>query len=270
MLNQKIKAQVSIKIIAMRIITINVNGIRAAERKGFFHWMQQQKADVVCLQEIKAQEDQLDERFYPQGMHTYYNPAQRKGYSGTGIYCKVSPDRVVHSSWEDFNFEGRFIQADFGDLSVISIYIPSGSSKQERQDFKMEFINERFLPYLEKLQNDGRKYIICGDINIVHKRIDIKNFNSNKNRSGCLPEERDWMDNLFDKVGFIDAFREINTEPEQYTWWSNRGQAWSNNTGWRIDYQILSGNLKSSPIRVEIYKKERFSDHSPLIIDYNL
>ncbi|SFV79878.1 Exodeoxyribonuclease III [hydrothermal vent metagenome] len=253
-----------------RIITANVNGIRAAERKGFFEWMKTQDADVVCVQEIKAQEDQLDDKFYPQNVHTFYHPAERKGYSGTGLYCKQKPDQVIHSIWEDIDFEGRLIQADFGDLSVISVYIPSGSAKQERQDYKMAFMTERFMPYLKKLQNDGRKYIICGDINIVHKRIDIKNFTSNQNRSGCLPEERAWMEELFTETGFIDAFREINQEADQYTWWSNRGQAWANNTGWRIDYHILSANLKGTPKRVEIYKDERFSDHSPLIIDYDL
>jgi len=253
-----------------RIITANVNGIRAAERKGFFDWMKTQNADVVCVQEIKAQEDQLDDKFYPKGIHTYYKPAERKGYSGTGLYCKDKPDRVIFSPWEDIDFEGRFIQADFRNLSVISIYIPSGSSKQERQDYKMNFMIERFMPYLKKLQEDGRQYIVCGDINIVHKEIDIKNFASNKNRSGCLPEERAWMEQLFTEAKFIDAFREINQEKHQYTWWSNRGQAWANNTGWRIDYQILSANLKDTPQRVEIYKNERFSDHSPLIIDYNL
>jgi len=253
-----------------RIITANVNGIRAAERKGFFDWMKTQNADVVCVQEIKAQEDQLDDKFYPKGIHTYYKPAERKGYSGTGLYCKYKPDRVIFSPWEDIDFEGRFIQADFRNLSVISIYIPSGSSKQERQDYKMNFMIERFMPYLKKLQEDGRQYIVCGDINIVHKEIDIKNFASNKNRSGCLPEERAWMEQLFTEAKFIDAFREVNQEKHQYTWWSNRGQAWANNTGWRIDYQILSANLKDTPQRVEIYKNERFSDHSPLIIDYNL
>jgi len=261
----------SYKIILMkRIITANVNGIRAAERKGFFAWMKSQNADVVCVQEIKAQEDQLDEKFYPKDMHTFYKPAERKGYSGTGIYCKQKPDQVIFSPWEDFDFEGRFIQADFDNLSVISIYIPSGSAKEERQAYKMAFMTERFMPYLKKLQKDGRQYIICGDINIVHKKIDIKNFNGNKNRSGCLPEERAWMDQLFGKAKFIDAFREINQEEHQYTWWSNRGQAWANNTGWRIDYHILSENLKHTPKRVEIYKDKRFSDHSPLIIDYDI
>lgn len=253
-----------------RIITANVNGIRAAERKGFFTWMKAQDADVVCVQEIKAQEDQLDERFYPENVHTYYKPAERKGYSGTGLYCKQKPDRVIFSPWEDFNFEGRFIQADFGKFSVISIYIPSGSAKQERQDYKMDFMTERFLPYLQDLQKDGRQYMICGDINIVHKEIDIKNFKGNKNRSGCLPEERHFMDQLFTQEKFVDAFREVNQDAEQYTWWSNRGQAWANNTGWRIDYQILSNNLKDRVKDASIYKTERFSDHAPLVIDYDL
>ena len=253
-----------------RIITANVNGIRAAERKGFFTWMKAQDADVVCVQEIKAQEDQLDERFYPENVHTYYKPAERKGYSGTGLYCKQKPDRVIFSPWEDFNFEGRFIQADFGKFSVISIYIPSGSAKQERQDYKMDFMTERFLPYLQDLQKDGRQYMICGDINIVHKEIDIKNFKGNKNRSGCLPEERHFMDQLFTQEKFVDAFREVNHEAEQYTWWSNRGQAWANNTGWLFDYQILSNNLKDRVKDASIYKTERFSDHAPLIIDYDL
>jgi len=253
-----------------RIITANVNGIRAAERKGFFTWMKAQDADVVCVQEIKAQEDQLDERFYPENVHTYYKPAERKGYSGTGLYCKQKPDRVIFSPWEDFNFEGRFIQADFGKFSVISIYIPSGSAKQERQDYKMDFMTERFLPYLQDLQKDGRQYMICGDINIVHKEIDIKNFKGNKNRSGCLPEERHFMDQLFTQEKFVDAFREVNQDAEQFTWWSNRGQSWANNTGWRIDYQILSNNLKDRVKDASIYKTERFSDHAPLIIDYDL
>jgi len=253
-----------------RIITANVNGIRAAERKGFFQWMKTQDADVVCVQEIKAQEDQLDEKFYPQGIYTYYKPAERKGYSGTGLYCKQKPDQVIFSPWKDFDFEGRFIQADFGKLSIISIYIPSGSAKQERQDYKMDFMTKRFLPYLQDLQKDGRQYMICGDINIVHKEIDIKNFKGNKNRSGCLPEERHFMDQLFTQEKFVDAFREVNQESEQYTWWSNRGQAWANNTGWRIDYQILSNNLKGCVKDASIYKTERFSDHSPLIIDYDL
>ena len=255
---------------AMRIITINVNGIRAAERKGFFDWLKKQNADVVCLQEIKAQEDQLDDRFYPDDMHTFYHSAERKGYSGTGLYCRSKPDRISFSPWDDMNSEGRIIQADFGDLSVLSIYLPSGSSKEERQALKMEFIYERFLPHLKDLQKDGRKYIICGDWNIAHKKIDLKNWRSNQKNSGFLPEERAWLDILYDEVGFIDSFREINQEEFQYTWWSNRGQAWANNTGWRLDYQVVSSNLVGAARSCEIYREERFSDHSPLTIDYQL
>ncbi len=254
----------------MRIITINVNGIRAAERKGLFSWLKTKNADVVCLQEIKAQEDQLDEKFYPEGMNNDYHSAERKGYSGTGLYCKTKPDKVSYSPWEDMNSEGRIIQADFGDLSVISIYLPSGSSKEERQAFKMEFITERFLPHLRKLQKDGRKYIICGDWNIAHKKIDLKNWRPNQKNSGFLPEEREWLDTLYDDVGFIDSFREINQKEFQYTWWSNRGQAWANNTGWRLDYQVVSSNLAGLARSCEIYKEERFSDHAPLIMDYQL
>jgi len=255
---------------SMRIITINVNGIRAAERKGFFSWLKKQNADVVCLQEIKAQEDQLDERFYPDDMHIYYHPAERKGYSGTALYCKNKPDRVHYSDWDDINFEGRLIQADFGNLTVASIYLPSGSSKEERQTFKMEFICDRFLPYLSNLQKNGRKYVFCGDWNIAHKKIDLKNWRGNQKNSGFLPEERAWLDTLYNEVGYIDAFREINTEEFQYTWWSNRGQAWLNNTGWRLDYHVVSANLAGTATYAEIYKEERFSDHAPLIMDFSI
>jgi exodeoxyribonuclease-3 len=253
----------------VKIVTANVNGIRSAQKKGFFEWMDKIQADVVCVQEIKASEDVLDDSFYPKGIFTFYKSAVKKGYSGTGLYCKSKPDRVIYSPWDDFNDEGRFIQADFGDLSVISIYIPSGSAKQERHDYKMDFLKERFLPYLQSLQDDGRKYIITGDFNMVHKRIDIKNFNGNKKRSGCTEEERDWMENLLTQEKFIDGFRELNQEAEQYTWWSNRGQAYANNTGWRIDYHILSNNLRGAVESVEVYKDIKFSDHAPLIVQYN-
>jgi exodeoxyribonuclease-3 len=254
----------------MKIITINVNGIRAAEKKGLFEWLDKENADVVCLQEIKAQEDQLDERFYPKQYHCYYQPAEKKGYSGTAIFSKVKPNKVSISPWDDINFEGRFIQAHFDDFDVVSLYVHSGSAKEERQALKMEFLSQRFLPYLQDLSNTGRKRIFCGDVNIVHQKRDIKNFNGNKNRSGCLPEERAYLDVLFNEMKFSDAFREVNQEDEQYTWWSNRGQAWANNTGWRIDYQILTPNLKGLVQEATIYKAQRFSDHAPLSITYNL
>ncbi len=255
----------------MRIITINVNGIRSAEKKGFFDWLKIQDADVVCLQEIKAQESQLDERFYPEKYHCHYQSAEKKGYSGTAIFSKQTPVKIIKSSpWQDINFEGRFIQAHFKDFSVISIYIHSGSAKQKRQDLKMEFLTQRFMPYLKKLKASGDKVIICGDVNIVHQKRDIKNWEANQKNSGCLPEERAWLDELFFEVGFIDGFRELNQESNQYTWWSNRAQAWANNVGWRIDYQILTPNLKGVAKNAHIYKEQRFSDHAPLIMEYQL
>lgn len=255
----------------MKIITVNVNGIRAAHKKGFFDYLKTVDADVVCLQEIKAQEDQLDEQFYPKNYHVYYHPAQKKGYSGTAILSKQKPDKISkYTGFDLLDNEGRWIEASFGKLSIISLYIPSGSSKQERQDLKMSLLTQDIMPYLTKIKTDGRQYILCGDVNIVHKKIDIKNFTGNKNRSGCLLEERDLLDNLFDNLGFVDAFREVNQEPHQYTWWSNRGQSWANNTGWRIDYQILSPNLKGCVKTAQIYKDNRFSDHAPLLIDYVL
>ena len=254
----------------MRVITLNVNGIRAAERKGFFSWMSQQNADVICLQEVKAQLHQLDtDIFCPTGYHCFYHDAEKKGYSGVAIYTKVPPDKIINGiGWVDVDSEGRFIEVQFGNLSIISLYLPSGSSGEERQAFKFSFM-ERFMPYLESCLASHREYIICGDWNIAHKEIDLKNWRGNKNNSGFLPEERAWLDQLFSK-DWVDAFRVLNQESDQYTWWSNRGQAWAKNVGWRIDYQIVSANLKDKLIATAIYKDERFSDHAPLIMDYDL
>lgn len=254
----------------MRIITVNTNGIRAAARKGFFDWMLQQNADVVCIQETKAQTHQLDDDvFNPKGYHRYLVDAEKKGYSGVAIYSKHEPTEVIHAMGvEDFDYEGRYLEAQFGDLSVISLYLPSGSSGEERQGFKDRFL-DIFLPQLEEKKATGRRYVICGDWNIAHKNEDIKNWKGNKKNSGFLPHERAWLDTLFDEVGYVDAFRELEQEEHRYTWWSNRGQAWANNTGWRIDYHILSPNLKGTVLATDIYKAERFSDHAPLIIDYD-
>ena len=254
----------------MKIITLNVNGIRASAKKGLFEFIQQIDADVVCLQEVRANEDQLTQDFYPKNYHCFYQSAEKKGYSGVAIFSKNKPDNIKISNWQEVDNEGRYLQVDFGDLSIISVYIPSGSSGEERQEFKMKMMNQRFLPMFEKIQKQKQKYIFCGDINIVHKKIDIKNFNGNKNRSGCLPEERKYLDNLFNNLGFIDSFRQVNNEEGQYTWWSNRGQSWANNTGWRIDYQILSPNMAGCVKNSFVYKDKRFSDHSPLIVEYNL
>ncbi len=261
----------------MKVITANVNGIRAAAKKGFFDWLARENADVVCIQETKAQEHQLDHtQFRPDGYYCYYVDAEKKGYSGVAIYAKKEPLKVttkLGEGFEDMDAEGRFIQADFdtdlGKLSVISLYLPSGSSKEERQQIKFSFM-KRFGERLKAMRRQRREFIICGDWNIVHKEIDIKNWKSNQKNSGCLPEERAWLDEIFGPMGFVDAFRVVNHEPHQYTWWSNRGQAWANNVGWRIDYQVITPGLADHVKAVSIYKDERFSDHSPLIIEYDV
>lgn len=255
----------------MKIIVLNANGIRSAASKGFFEWMLEQDADVVCLQETKAQEHQLPpETYHPPGYHAYFHDAEKKGYSGVALYCKKKPDRVVMGlGWPDIDAEGRFIQADFGSLSVISLYMPSGSSGEQRQAVKFDLM-ERIKPVLRRFQEDQREYIICGDWNIAHKEIDLKNWRGNRKNSGFLPEERAWMDELLGPLGFVDAFRVVNQEADQYTWWSNRGQAWAKNVGWRIDYQVITAGLKDKVKEASIYKDQRFSDHAPLIIGYDV
>ncbi len=251
----------------MKIITLNVNGIRASKKKGVFEYLSATNADVICLQETRIDKSLIHTDFYLPDYHCTYQPAEKKGYSGVAIFSKVIPDEMNLSGWEEVDSEGRFLEFRFGELSVISLYWPSGSSSDDRQDFKMKMLGERFTPFFETI--DSRKYIMCGDMNIVHTKKDIKNFNANKNRSGCLPEERAYLDRLFHNLGFIDAFREVNDNEGEYTWWSNRGNAWANNTGWRIDYQILSPNLRGSVKNAYIYKEQRFSDHAPLVVEYD-
>lgn len=255
----------------MKVVSVNVNGIRAAHRKGFFDWMQKEQPDVICIQETKAQVEQLVEDILkPEGYHAYFNDALKKGYSGTAIYCRQKPDKVVDQLGLPFaDEEGRYLQADFGKLSIVSLYLPSGTSGDERQQLKYEFM-DFFMPLLKKMRRRRREYIICGDWNIAHKKIDLKNWRSNQKNSGFLPEERAWLDELFDKVGMVDSFRVINQEPDQYTWWSHRGQAWAKNVGWRIDYQVVTPGLKDKIKSVAVYKEERFSDHAPLITEYDL
>ncbi|HEX5057563.1 MAG TPA: exodeoxyribonuclease III [Gammaproteobacteria bacterium] len=255
----------------MKIITLNVNGIRASARKGLFGWLAMQNADVVCLQETRAHEEQLDELFYPQGYHCYFHCAEKKGYSGVAIYSRLEPQRVVYGLEEspEFHGEGRYIEAQFKGLSVVSVYLPSGSSGEHRQASKFRFL-DFFLPLLERLRKSGREYIICGDWNIAHKEIDLKNWRGNQKNSGFLPEERAWLTRIFDEIGYIDAFRVVNTDADQYTWWSNRGQAWAKNVGWRIDYHIVTPGLAQRIRSASIYKEERFSDHAPLIMEYDL
>ena len=255
----------------MKIVSINVNGIRAAHRKGFFDWMQKEAADVICVQETKAQVDQLhDDILQPAGYHGFFNDAEKKGYSGTAVYSRRKPDKVIDTlGWAGADSEGRYLQVDYGKLSIVSLYLPSGSSSEERQQAKFDFL-DRFMPLLKKMRRQRREYILCGDWNIAHKEIDLKNWRANQKNSGFLPEERAWMDDLFNNVGMVDSFRVINQEPDQYTWWSNRGQAWARNVGWRIDYQVVTPGLKDKIKSVSIYKEERFSDHAPLITEYDL
>lgn len=256
----------------MRIISFNANGIRASARKGFFDWLPGQNADVVCVQETKAQIEVLehDPQYFPEGYHCYYEDAEKKGYAGTAIYSLREPDEVIRGfGAAEFDDEGRLIEARFGRLSVVSLYAPSGSSGDHRQASKDRFL-DAFMNYLRSLRRKRREYIICGDWNIAHKEIDLKNWKSNQKNSGFLPHERAWMDVLFGKAGFVDAFRVVDPRPERYTWWSNRGNAWANNVGWRIDYQVVTPGLKGSIRAADIYRDEKFSDHAPLILDYDV
>jgi exodeoxyribonuclease-3 len=255
----------------LRIITLNLNGIRSALAKGFPAWLARQHADIVCLQEVKAQEaDLADLALVPRGYSAHYHCCStKKGYSGVALYSRVAPQAVFRGfGSREFDPEGRYLRADFGRLTVVSAYLPSGSSSEERQQAKFRFLEE-FAPVLDALIRDGRECVICGDWNIAHREIDLKNWRSNQKNSGFLPEERAWLSDKLDRVGWVDVFRRIDTRPDQYTWWSNRGQAWAKNVGWRIDYQIATPGTAARATKAAIYKAKRFSDHAPLTIDYD-
>jgi exodeoxyribonuclease-3 len=253
----------------MRIITLNANGIRSAARKGLFAWLARQRADIVCLQETKAQAKDLEPKWLRSRVFkAYFMHAVKPGYSGVALLTRREPDDLIYGlGWADFDAEGRYLEARFGRLSVVSLYLPSGSSSEVRQAAKFDFM-ERFTPVLKSMRKSGREYVLCGDWNIAHKPIDLKNWRANQKHSGFLPEERAWLDQVLERLGFVDAFRRVDSRPEQYTWWSNRGQAWANNVGWRIDYQIVTPGLRDRIVGASIYKRRRFSDHAPLIIDY--
>jgi exodeoxyribonuclease-3 len=254
----------------VRLISLNLNGIRAAVNKGFLTWLRTQNADAVCVQEIKAQATDLTDAMRKPGRYTgYFHFAAKKGYSGVGLYCAAAPDQTIEGlGIADIDAEGRYIEARFGALSVASFYLPSGSSSEERLAVKFSFM-ERVIPRLYELAVSGREVILCGDWNIAHKEIDLKNWRSNQKNPGFLPEERAWLTGVFDKLGYVDVFRRLDPRPEQYTWWSNRGQAWAKNVGWRIDYQIATPGIATKAVKAAIYKAKRFSDHAPLIIDYD-
>jgi len=255
----------------MRILTLNVCGIRASQKKGLFEWLSKQKIDLICLQETRAMENQISgPEFNLKGYDRYMETAVKKGYSGVCILTKNKPIKITNKFGSRFfEKEGRFIELEFKNLNIASIYFPSGSSSEERQKLKYKFM-DKFELYIKKILKRKKPTILCGDWNIAHKEIDIRNWKANQKNSGFLPEERAWLDKIFYKYNLIDAFREVNKEPDNYTWWSNRGNAWNNNVGWRIDYQVLCSKKKLKVLKSSIYKKQRFSDHSPLIIDYDL
>lgn len=250
-----------------RIITYNINGLRSAISKGWIEWLKSVNPDIVCLQEIKATPEQIDIRpFEELGYFTHWHPAEKKGYSGVAIFSKKEPDNVeIGCGMPKYDREGRILRCDFGDLSVMSAYFPSGSSGEERQEFKMEFLGD-FLPYVTELRKSRPNLIISGDYNICHKAIDIHNPVSNKNSSGFLPEEREWVDR-FVESGFIDTFRHFNQESHQYTWWSFRANARAKNLGWRIDYHMATTSLEKRLKRSVILPEAKHSDHCPVILE---
>ena len=256
----------------MRIVTANLNGIRSAVTKGFLDWVPHQNADFICLQELKAQADNLTEAMKsPPGYQGYFHYAEKKGYSGVGIYTRQRPDQIIEGlGVPEIDAEGRYLELVFGELSIISVYLPSGSSGDHRQAAKFVFM-ERFFTHLEQLARCGREVVICGDWNIAHQEIDLKNWKGNLKNSSFLPEERAWLTRVFGEQGWVDVYRTLYPEhgEEAYTWWSNRGQAWAKNVGWRIDYQIATPGIAAGAQASSVYKAARFSDHAPLIADYD-
>jgi exodeoxyribonuclease-3 len=254
----------------MRVLSLNANGIRAAARKGFFAWLPEVQADIVCLQETKAQRAQLEDPLYhPAGYHCVYVDAERPGYSGVAIYSRHAPDTLLTTcGLAEADAEGRYVEMRFGALSIVSLYLPSGSAGEHRQASKWRFL-DFFLPWLAERRQDGREWLICGDWNIAHREIDLKNWRANQKNSGFLPGERAFLDRVLGEQGWVDVFRHLDPRPEQYTWWSNRGQAWEKNVGWRIDYQIATPALAMRAHDPVIFRDRRFSDHAALWIDYD-
>jgi len=254
----------------IRIVTLNVNGIRSAARKGFYPWMESTNADFICLQETKAQEHQLPlEAAAVAHYHGTFFDARRPGYSGVAIYAKRKPDRIVRGfGWPDFDHEARYLQFDYGSLSVASLYVVSGAMGPARQAVKDQFL-ARLYPKLEQMRHDGRSYVLCGDYNIAHREIDVYNPIRCAHISGFFPRERAWMDKLLADAGWVDAFRAVNGEGGQFTWWSNFQKAFERNNGWRLDYQLVTPDLRGAVRAASIYKEQRFSDHSPVVVDYD-
>ncbi|OSI32650.1 exodeoxyribonuclease III [Neisseria dumasiana] len=254
----------------LKIISANVNGIRSAYKKGFHEYIAASGADIVCVQELKAQEPDLsDDMKNPHGMHGVWHCAEKRGYSGVAVYSKQRPDNVqIGMGIEEFDSEGRFVRADFGKLSVISLYLPSGTSAPERQELKYRFL-DAFYPMLAEMKAEGRDIVVCGDWNIAHQNIDLKNWKGNQKNSGFLPEERAWIGKVIAELGWVDMWRKLYPEVPGYTWWSNRGQAYANDVGWRIDYHMVTPDLAAKAVEAHVYKEEKFSDHAPLVVAYD-
>ncbi len=256
-----------------RLVTLNLNGIRSAASKGFEAWAEGLAADCMGVQEVKCQRCDVDGRFeHVAGMTGHFHFADKKGYSGVGLYSRRKPTAVITGIGNpEFDAEGRYVEARFDNarrkLSIISCYFPSGSSGEERQLAKYRFL-ALIAPHLARLLTE-REYILVGDVNIAHKEIDLKNWKGNRKNSGFLPEERAWMTDLLERIGLVDVFRTLNPHPEQYTWWSNRGQAWAKNVGWRLDYHLATPGIAKKARREHIFLEQRFSDHAPLVIDYD-
>jgi len=253
----------------MRILTLNLNGIRSATQKGVVSWLASSDADVICLQEVRAAPLQIPEEWSKLGYHAEWYPAERPGYSGVGLLSKTKPKRVTRGILCSYDSEGRVLQADFANLSVVSTYIPSGTSSPERLAIKLKFM-DHFLEHCRRLRRSKRDFIFCGDFNIAHQKIDLKNWRSNQKNSGFLPEERAWLD-TFLEVGYLDTFRHlVGPEAVHYSWWSNRGRARENNVGWRLDYHFTTPALNKIAHSPMIYCDTIFSDHAPVLIDYDV
>jgi exodeoxyribonuclease-3 len=251
----------------MRVITLNLNGIRSAAAKGTLEWLAAQNADAICLQEVRAQGHQLPLELSLLPKHQHWHFAQQPGYSGVGLLLRKKPQRVMQGFGSSLDHEGRLVRADYKGYSIISVYIPSGSSGSHRQALKMQFLSE-FLPYLQGLVEEGREVIVCGDVNIAHKPIDLKNWRANQKTPGFLPEEREWLDRLL-QAGYVDVFRQlVGPEAEHYTWWSARGTARAKNVGWRLDYQFATAGMAKRARKPSIYREGFFSDHAPVTVEY--
>lgn len=253
----------------LTVTSFNANGIRSAVTKGFLPWFLSHDVDVLCLQELKAQDADIsgDVRC-PAGYEPFFHFAARKGYSGCAVWTRLPVVSVATGfGVPEFDNEGRYVRVDLENLSIISVYFPSGSMNDDRQASKFRFL-EAFLPHLDRLREEKREFLLCGDFNIAHKEIDLKNWKSNRDHSGFLPEERAWMTKLFDECGWVDVFRRLDPNPDRYTWWSQRGRAREKNVGWRIDYQVGTPGIAEKARETDIYAAEKFSDHAPLTIRY--